>query len=117
MVNPAAFAVDTNLALGLKELLRQLEERLGLREPIKMFIAGGMATHLYTGGRVTSDVDAEFSKRIALPGDLMVETSDGNALYLDSTYNSAFALMHEDYLKDAIRVPIGTRHIEVYVLP
>lgn len=116
MVKPMEFAVDTNLALGLKELLRQLEERLELREPIKMFIAGGMATHLYTGGRVTSDVDAEFSKRIVLPGDLMVETRDGNALYLDSTYNSTFALMHEDYLKDAVRVPIGTEHIEVYVL-
>jgi hypothetical protein len=66
------------LSLGLKELLRQLEGRSGLREPIKMFIAGGMATHLYTGGRVTSDVDPEFSKRIMLPRDLLVETRDGN---------------------------------------
>lgn len=24
--------------------------------------------------------------------------------------------MHEDYLKDAVRVPFGTNHIEVYVL-
>lgn len=116
MVSPVEFAIDTDLSLGLKELLRQLEERSGLREPIKMFIAGGMATHLYTGGRVTSDVDAEFSKRIMLPRDLLVETRDGNMLYLDPTYNSTFALMHEDYLKDAMRVPIGTKHIEVYVL-
>ncbi len=116
MVNSIEFAVDTDLSLGLKELLRQLEERAGLREPIRMVIAGGMATHLYTGGRVTSDVDAEFSKRIMLPRDLLVETRDGNMLYLDPTYNSTFALMHEDYLKDALRVPFGTQHIEVYVL-
>ncbi len=116
MVSPVEFAVDTDLSLGLKELLRQLEERSNLREPIKMFIAGGMAMHLYTGGRVTSDVDAEFSKRIMLPRDLLVETRAGNMLYLDPTYNSTFALMHEDYLKDAMRVPIGTEHIEVYVL-
>ena len=75
-----------------------------------------MATHLYTGGRVTSDVDAEFSKRIVLPRDLLVETPDGNMLYLDPTYNSTFALLHEDYMKDAVSVPIGTQHIDVYVL-
>jgi hypothetical protein len=46
MVKPFEFAVDTDLALGLKVLLQQLEQRLGLHEPIKMFIAGGMATHL-----------------------------------------------------------------------
>lgn len=68
MVKSIKFAVGTDLALGLKELLQQLEARSGLREPIKMFIAGGMATHLYTGGRVTSDVDAEFSKRLVFPG-------------------------------------------------
>jgi hypothetical protein len=116
MVSQVQFAVDTDLSLGLKELLQQLEERAGLREPIRMVIAGGMATHLYTGGRVTSDVDAEFSKRIMLPRDLLVETREGNMLYLDPTFNSTFALMHEDYLKDAVRVPFGTQHIDVFVL-
>ena len=116
MVSQVQFAVDTDLSLGLKELLQQLEERSGLREPIRMVIAGGMATHLYTGGRVTSAVDAEFSKRIMLPRDLLVETREGNMLYLDPTFNSTFALMHEDYLKDAVRVPFGTQYIDVFVL-
>lgn len=44
MVSQVEFAVDTDLSLGLKELLRQLEERASLREPIRMVIAGGMAT-------------------------------------------------------------------------
>jgi len=81
-----------------------------------MFIAGGMATHLYTAYRGTTDVDAEFSKRILLPRDLAVETKEGKLLYLDATYNSTFSLMHEAYLDDAIRAPLGTEHIEVYVL-
>jgi hypothetical protein len=116
MVEKIEFVTSSDLVAGLQELLNQLEKRTELREPIKMFIAGGMATHLYTQDRVTSDVDAEFSKRILLPRDLVVETKAGNMLYLDPTYNSTFALMHERYLDDVIRTPLGTEHIEVYVL-
>jgi hypothetical protein len=116
MVEPIEFVTNSDLVAGLQELLNQLEKRTELREPIKMFIAGGMATHLYTQDRVTADVDAEFSKRILLPRDLVVETKAGNMLYLDPTYNSTFALMHERYLDDVIRTPFGTEHIEVYVL-
>jgi hypothetical protein len=116
MVERIEFFLDSDLAAGLQELLNQLEQRVQLREPIKMVIAGGMATHLYTRARVTTDVDAEFSQRILLPQDLLVETKEGNMLYLDPTYNSTLALMHENYLDDAVRVPLGTEHIEVYVL-
>jgi hypothetical protein len=116
MVTPVEFSLGTELAQGLKALVEKLEERLGLRDPIKMFIAGGMAAHLYTGARVTTDVDAEFSKRILLPSDLIVETAGGTMLYIDANYNSTFALMHEDYLDDALPVPITTGLIQVYVL-
>ena len=37
-------------------------------------------------------------------------------LYLDASYNSTFALMHEDYQQDAVPVPIGTDMMRVYVL-
>jgi hypothetical protein len=116
MVTAVEFATSTDLAKGLGELVKELEKRTGLNEPITMLIAGGMATHLYTGARVTTDVDAEFSKRILLPNDLIVETNDGNMLYLDSNYNSTFALMHENYQQDAIPVPIGTDLVHVFVL-
>ena len=116
MVEHIVFGTDSDLVAGLRKLLNELEKRIALREPIKMFIAGGMAVHLYTQARVTTDVDAEFSKRIHLPLDLLIETEDGNMLYFDPTYNSAFALMHEDYLDDAIKTPLGTEHIEVYAL-
>ncbi len=116
MVRQISFVTNSDLVEGLQELLDQLESRTQLTEPIKMLIAGGMATHLYTKERVTTDVDAEFSKRILLPRDLLVETKAGNMLYLDPTYNSTFSLMHENYRDDAIRTPLGTEHIEVYVL-
>jgi hypothetical protein len=115
MVAPIAFATETPTARGLQRLIVNLQEQLQLREPLRMYIAGGMALHLYTAHRVTTDVDAEFSKKIILPQNLLVETDDGNMLYLDTNYNSSFALMHEDYLSDAIRAPMGTELIEVFV--
>lgn len=116
MVAPIKFNIQTDLAEGLIELVKRLDKSLQLKEPLRMYIAGGMATHLYTGARVTTDVDAEFSKRFIVPEDLIVETEQGNMLYLDSAYNSTFALMHEDYLEDAIAVPVDTANIEMYVL-
>lgn len=105
------FETGTDLVGGLLELLKRLESSLDLKQPIQMYIAGGMATHLFTGARVTTDVDAEFSKRFIMPADLLVETKDGQALYLDANYNSSFALMHEDYIRDAIKVPIDSHLI------
>lgn len=116
MVEHLRFNTDTDLATGLKQLIFQLQASLELRTPIQMFIAGGMAAHLYTASRVTTDVDAEFSKRFVIPEDILVETAEGNMLYLDVAYNSTFALMHENYLQDAIRVPIDGDLIEVFVL-
>jgi hypothetical protein len=63
VVEPIEFATHTDLASGLQQLVLSIQERTKLRVPIKMYIAGGMAFHLYTAGRVTTDVDAEFSKK------------------------------------------------------
>jgi hypothetical protein len=110
----------TALADGLRQLFTQLQERLLLRSPVNVYLAGGMAVHLYTANRVTTDVDAEFGARVFLPNDLMVEVTleDGSRqlIYLDTTYNSTFALMHEDYLDDAIPVDLGVKPFRVHVL-
>ncbi len=101
-------------------MFKQLEERLSLRSPVNVYLAGGMAVHLYTASRVTTDVDAEFGGRVYLPNDLMVEVTleDGTqqVVYLDTNYNSSFALMHEDYLDDSIPVDLGMDQIRVHVL-
>ncbi|MBV6415850.1 MAG: hypothetical protein CMLOHMNK_00372 [Steroidobacteraceae bacterium] len=73
--------------------------------PIQMYVAGGAALHFYTGERVSQDVDAAFSKRIALPDNLDVayRDADGAArlLYLDRQYNDTLALIHEDAYSDS----------------
>jgi hypothetical protein len=86
--------------------------------PIKMYVAGGAAMHLYTGERMSNDVDAVFSKRIVLPSDLEVtyRDPDGAArlLYFDRQYNDTFALMHEDAHEDS--VPLTLKGIDASIL-
>lgn len=74
--------------------------------PVKMYVAGGAALHCYTGERVSRDIDAVFSHRIALPEDLQVayQDADGAArlLYFDRQYNDTLSLMHEDAQQDSL---------------
>ena len=120
MAHNVVFHTGTALAQGLRELLKQLEERLSLAKPLTMYLAGGMAVHLYTSARVTTDVDAEYSARVHIPDDVMVtinlEDGTPQVIYLDKNYNSAFALMHEDYRDDSIPVDLGLKHVVVRVL-
>ncbi len=80
----------TALSDGMCRLFEKLEQRLRIGRPVKVFLAGGMAVHLYTAKRVTCDVDAEFGARILLPNDLMVEVQleDGSSqvIYFDTNY-------------------------------
>ena len=81
-------------------------------KPVRIYVAGGAALHLYTGARYSRDVDAHIAlPRVVLPADLQVvyEGPDGlpRTLYYDTAYNESFALLHEDVHRDAvsIRVP------------
>lgn len=86
--------------------------------PIKMFVAGGAALHLYTGERVSRDIDAVFSHRVALPEDLEVSYKDADGaarlLYFDRQYNDALSLMHEDAQADSL--PLALEGIDSQVL-
>ncbi|MBI5503504.1 MAG: hypothetical protein HY899_01775 [Deltaproteobacteria bacterium] len=74
--------------------------------PVRMYVAGGAAMHFYTGERVSEDVDATFSSRLALPEDLEVAYRDadgaGRVLYFDRQYNDSFGLLHEDANEDSV---------------
>lgn len=78
--------------------------------PIRMYVAGGAALHMYTGERVSRDIDASFSHRIALPENLDVayRDADGAArlLYLDRQYNDMFGPMHEDAQDDSVSLTL-----------
>lgn len=97
---------------GLRQALRAIVHRIAaqlpdLQQPVKMYLAGGMAVNLYTGARATRDVDASFSARLVLPpaSELVVPYTgpDGRilSLYLDTNYNTTFAVMHEDHEDDS----------------
>lgn len=112
---PEYLAAFTELVQRIAAPLRALPSR---SLPIKMHVAGGAAMHFYTGERISNDVDAVFSKRIALPGDLEVayQDPDGSArlLYFDRQYNDTFALMHEDAHEDS--VPLTLKGIDAATL-
>jgi hypothetical protein len=86
--------------------------------PIKMYVAGGAALHLYTGERVSEDIDAVFSRHIALPENLEVgyQDADGAArlLYFDRQYSDTLALMHEAAQADS--VPLSLPGIDAHRL-
>jgi len=104
------------------ELVHRIAAPLGVLPrrilPIKMYVAGGAAMHFYTGARISNDVDAVFSRRIALPSDLEVayKDPDGAArlLYFDRQYNDTLALMHEDAQDDS--VPLTLKDIDASIL-
>jgi len=117
-----------SLSGALSEMLDRLDRALRdgefEGEPVKMFLAGGMALHFYSGARYTEGVDASFSQRILVPArDLTVDyvREDGSPsnLYFDANYNDTFALMHPDYRDNAREwAGIGNENclMQLYVL-
>jgi hypothetical protein len=79
-------------------------------QPVRMYVAGGAAMHLYTGERVSEDIDATFSRRIALPEDLEVayRDADGAArlLYFDRQYNDTLGLLHDEAHEDSVTLSL-----------
>lgn len=101
------------LVAALGEMLDRLDASLragGYQgAPVDMFLAGGIAVNYYCGTRHTEDVDASFSRRIVLPKNLEVtyRTAAGQErfLYFDENYNTSFALLHDDFERDALAWP------------
>ncbi len=90
------------MSLMLAKLDSSIKQSGYSGDPIKMYVAGGIAVHYHCGTRYTEDVDASFSRRILLPyRDLTVDylRQDGtpSSIYLDPTYNDTFALIHPDH--------------------
>jgi hypothetical protein len=112
---------------ALAEVLSRVEKSLHGAPagafPVRMYIAGGAALHLFTGARVTQDVDATFSRRMVLGEDIEVSyrDADGRArlMYLDRNYNDSLGLLHENAYRDStpIAVPgVDAGRLEVRVL-
>lgn len=97
------------LTAALRSMLDRMDASLREggyeEEPIKMYLAGGVAVNFYCGTRYTEDVDASFSRRLVLPQDLTVNyaRADGSQafIYFDHNYNTSLALIHEDFEMDS----------------
>ena len=107
---------------AFREIVNRIGKALGELSkralPIRMYVAGGAALHFYTGARVSQDIDATFSHRIALPENLEVayRDADGAArlLYFDRQYNDTLGLLHEDACDDS--VPLILEHVDSSVI-
>ncbi|MGH8236888.1 MAG: DUF6036 family nucleotidyltransferase, partial [Steroidobacteraceae bacterium] len=101
-VRPEFVAAFRELARRIAATLVNVPKRL---LPVQMYVAGGAALHLYTGQRLSDDIDASFSHRIALPDDLEVAYADADGaaklLYVDRQYNDTLGLLHEDAYEDS----------------
>ena len=79
--------------------------------PVRMYVAGGAALHFYTGARISEDIDAVFSHRLALPDDLELSYRDGDGrarlLYFDRQYNDTFGLLHESAHDDSVALTLA----------
>ena len=99
---PEYLAAFGEIAARIASTLTSLPKR---SLPVRMYVAGGAALHLHVGERVSRDVDAAFSRRIALPENLEVSYRDPDGaaqiLYFDRQYNDTFALLHEDAYDDS----------------
>ena len=106
---------------AFRTLIQRLLRSTGSKEPIAMYLAGGAAMHLYTGARMTDDVDAVFNRKLLVPADLAViyRDAEGKArsVFFDVNYNETYALLHEDARQDAVRLPLkGIRGARIFVL-
>jgi hypothetical protein len=112
---PEYVAAFSEIVARIATSLMRTQRRL---LPVRMYVAGGAAMHFYTGERVSEDIDATFSRRLALPEDLEVayRDADGAArlLYFDRQYNDTFALLHPDAHDDA--VPLALPGVDAQVI-
>jgi hypothetical protein len=107
-VRPEFLAALTELLTLVIQSLQSVARRA---LPVKMYLAGGTAVHLYTAARVSRDVDAVFSRRIAIPAGLQAPYRDADGatryLYFDLQYNDTFAPMHEGAHDDALPLTLA----------
>ena len=110
---------------AFSELMSRIEASLGTYKgpAVPVYIAGGAASHIYTGSRLSADIDATLGRRLLLPDDLQVmyKSDDGKhrTLYFDRQYNDTLGLMHEDAHADSepIEVPgVNRKRLDLRVL-
>ena len=101
---------DRGYLEAFAEVMRRLADATKSGKPVVVCVAGGAALHLYTGSRVSKDIDAKVMARFIPPDNLEVsyEDRDGRArlLYFDTQYNDTYSLLHEHAYDDAVAIEL-----------
>lgn len=113
-------SANSSLSQAFQGLCQKLEAFADLRDPLHIYIAGGMAVHLHTGLRATSNVDAQFDKKIHVPNDLSVSYKDGSCqqsiLRFNMGFNPNHSLLPTGYTERSIKVDVGTKYIQPHII-
>jgi hypothetical protein len=116
---------DPDYWRAFAELMSRIEAGLGdYKGPaVPVYVAGGAASHIYTGSRLSADIDATLGRRLLLPDDLQVmyKAEDGKhrTLYFDRQYNDTLGLMHEDAHADSLSIDVpgvNRKRLDVRIL-
>jgi hypothetical protein len=107
-----ALQAEAEYLSAFTTIMKRLEAAVGTRnEPVVVCVCGGAALHLYTGARVSKDIDATILAKFLPPANLNVayRGTDGHArlLYFDTQFNGAFSLLHESAFKDSLPVTLA----------
>ena len=124
--SPPELRADAAWLKAFAEIMKRIEHSVArghAGKPVVVCVAGGAALHLYTGSRISKDVDAKVMARFLPPPNLEVSYRDGDGharlLYFDTQYNDTYGLLHEDAYDDslAIAVPgVDATKLEVRLL-
>lgn len=88
---------------SVEEVLRRVDANIapGFLGTVDAYLVGGVAVHVYTGWRVSKDVDVAFSHRLVLAPVTVAYVEDGakKAVRLDTNFTDALGLFHCDWMK------------------
>ncbi len=105
---------------GIFERLVEAQNNGSATNKIKCYLAGGAAVHFYNSDRYTSDLDIEFSRRIYISkiSNTFIDPSDNleKRVFIDTSYNPFFSLLHEDYQLDSLLIDLGVEGVELKIL-
>lgn len=108
---------------AIQEMMEKLAKRIPAehkKQPVNLYIVGGIAIYFHTASRVSKDVDAIIDRSIDIPRKLSVlwlnENGEFEELEFDKNYTDTLGIMHEDYDKRAIYKFTIASKLKVHIL-
>lgn len=103
---PCVTRPDTPFMDAVDDLIGRIERSIpaSFTRRLTAYLVGGVAVHVYTGWRVSKDMDVHFPQRVIIPPGLVKIYDDQGqerSLAYDYNYGSFIALMHPDCWDDA----------------